>query len=407
MAEGLRQALMRLTGSQETDLPGEIEALRRDVRSLERLGEALGELETQFTQKNSQHTQRADELGETLMRLQALLNALEKEISGRVETVEREISARSAQLGAEIGAVQEELGDPGRVAERIGPVLTPVIHDRVREDEFEFAEAVAPVIGPAIRHQIRDARQDIIDALYPVIGQIISKAISETMRELNLKIDSTLKRQFDLRSRLSLLAGRFRGVSAAEQIVRGSLPYQIHHIFLIHRETGLLLDHSAGNDAPSREPDLISGMVTAIRDFVRESFGRGEGDLEEIAHGDYRILLESGQRAYVAIVLEGIEPQGYSQLVRDTVSEINLRHERVLREFDGEWQSSEELANRLHSLLSPSTDQLAQLVAKSRVSPGEKRALLAAVLGGLILLAGLIFACVYTVRLWPLVFPGQ
>ena len=81
--------------------------------------------------------------------------------------------------------------------------------------------------------------------------------------------------------------------------------------------------------------DLISGMLTAIRDFVSDSFGKEEGELEEVAFGKQRILLEGGQHAYLAVVLEGVEPEGYALLMREVIEKIHLNHENDLREFDG------------------------------------------------------------------------
>ena len=54
---------------------------------------------------------------------------------------------------------------------------------------------------------------------------------------------------------------------------------------------------------------LIGGMLTAIREFARESFGRGRTDteLDEIQYGDERIILQSGQYAYLAVVIRGVQ----------------------------------------------------------------------------------------------------
>ena len=41
-------------------------------------------------------------------------------------------------------------------------------------------------------------------------------------------------------------------------------------------ESGLLLAQASGKEVDEQDSDLISGMLTAIRDFTQDSFGRGE-----------------------------------------------------------------------------------------------------------------------------------
>ena len=85
------------------------------------------------------------------------------------------------------------------------------------------------------------------------------------------------------------------------------------------------------------DSDLISGMLTAIRDFVQDAFGRGEaGQLEEIDYGDLRILIEAGKYTYIAAVVEGFEPLGYRGQVRDVLYRIEHNHFRHLRRYDGD-----------------------------------------------------------------------
>ena len=59
--------------------------------------------------------------------------------------------------------------------------------------------------------------------------------------------------------------------------------YQVKQDFLIHRESGLVLQHVEDGSAETRDPDLVSGMLTAIRDFVQDYFTR-----RDIAGREYR-----------------------------------------------------------------------------------------------------------------------
>jgi hypothetical protein len=110
----------------------------------------------------------------------------------------------------------------------------------------------------------------------------------------------------------------------------------VTEIFLIHRETGLLLLHISRDPEAASDSDLISSMLTAIRDFAHDAFGRGqEGHLEEIEYGERHILIETAQRAYLAVVVDGIEPPGFRGAMREQIIEVNHTYEAALRDYDG------------------------------------------------------------------------
>jgi hypothetical protein len=111
----------------------------------------------------------------------------------------------------------------------------------------------------------------------------------------------------------------------------------VAEVFLIHRESGLLLWRISRDPDASSDSDLMSGMLTAIRDFVKESFGRGrEGQLDEIQYGERRILIETAQHAYLAVVIDGIEPPGFRTEMRERIIEINHAHEKTLHFYEGD-----------------------------------------------------------------------
>ena len=81
----------------------------------------------------------------------------------------------------------------------------------------------------------------------------------------------------------------------------------MRQLFLIQPGTGLLLASYPAGDT-DLSSGLIGGMLTAIREFARESFGRGQADteLDEIQYGNERIIIQSGQYAFLAAVIDGV-----------------------------------------------------------------------------------------------------
>lgn len=176
--------------------------------------------------------------------------------------------------------------------------MSGMISATIRESRDEMAEALGPVMGEAIRVQIRDSKDEMVDALYPIILTTVQRAVAEFTRELQQNIDARLRSTFGIRGFFRSAQAQLGGVSQAELAMRDALPFAIRQVFLIQHDSGLLLAHYnvADSAAETADSDLISGMLTAIRDFAHDSFANGDANahLDEIQYGDAQITLQNG-----------------------------------------------------------------------------------------------------------------
>lgn len=203
-------------------------------------------------------------------------------------------------------------------------------------DKEALVTTITPVIATAIRTNIRESQSEMVDALYPIMGKLVQRAVTEAMRDLAQRIDHQMRRTFNFKDTLRQLLGRIRGVSNAEMKLRNALPFQVLQLFLVHRESGLLLLHTAHTTEETDDSDLISSMLTAIRDFVADAFGRGEQEeLNQIQYGGRSILIEVAHLVYIAAVVEGIEPHDFREKMRETMIAIEHQHAHLLQKYDG------------------------------------------------------------------------
>jgi hypothetical protein len=224
--------------------------------------------------------------------------------------------------------------------------------ERRLADEDALAETVSPIIGDAISRKIRANREEMVEALYPIIAQTVVRAVSEAIRDLARTIDARMRTTLNAKAIWRQLVARLKGVSGPEIALRESLPFSVDEAFLIHRESGLLLCHVSRHVAASPDSDLISGMLTAIRDFARDAFGRGTaGDLDEIQYGEQRILIMSAQYVFLAVVVDGTEPPGFRAQMRERVLEISQEHRPILRDYDGNRERLSAVEHALRPLL--------------------------------------------------------
>jgi hypothetical protein len=336
--------------------------------------------------------------------LESLTDPFPQDIQGLRDSLQN-LMEKSQEIEQQIFLLQKNLTEPDQVKELMQLGLTSAFHAEIQKDAPRYSEIIAPVISPAISHQIRNARPEMIAALYPIIGQTISKAISEAMQDLRRRIDANLKRNLNIRQRMYRLTARFRGVSASDLILRESLDYRITHVFLIHRETGLLLKQ-VSNSEEAQDMDIFSAMLTAIRDFARDTFGSKDEDLEEIQYGAAHILLKNGLYAYLAVVVEGVQPSGFAGLMQQIIHQINLNYGDELRQFSGEMNDLHDFREDLLVLLNPSSHDLEDVFLQETLSSNQKTLLGWSIAGFLLLITLSIFACVFTIRLMPVAFPA-
>jgi len=291
------------------------------------------------------------------------------------------------------------------MVERLTPAMTNLIRRTIHDSPQEMAEAIGPVMGEAIRVQIRDSREDMVEALSPVIGQTVQKAVGEFVREIQRNIDGRLRTTFGPSNFVRQFTARLRGVSDSELALRGALPFAVQQIFLIQHGSGLLLAHWLPAQGQASDSDLVGAMLTAIRDFVRDAFSKNgnEGDdLDEISYGEQRIVVQSGQHAYIAVVFNGIEPEGFRGKLRNFMAELHLRYSSVLRDYNGD----PAMLPNFEPVLNQFIYNLAQDEPSYHLDLGQRRFLVGISLFAILALSLSCFYLRFTWALLPVAFPS-
>lgn len=327
-----------------------------------------------------------------------------KYLEARLLSIERAYEDQLLDLHTNVSILNyKNFGRSESLLSRLGPVFSRLIGRQIEDDREEMAKTFSPIMGEAIRTQIRNSRQDMVDAMYPIIGASVQKAVTETLREIQRNIDSRLRQTTG--GLFRSIRARMRGVSSSELTLRDAIPFSVRQLFLIQPGTGLLLTSYPADDT-DLSSGLIGGMLTAIREFARESFGRGQTDteLDEIQYGNERIIIQSGQYAFLAAVIDGIEPEGFRSLLRGFVSDLHIDHEIMLRRYDGD---PDLLPTSLQSDLARLIDVAsAEWQGIKPLSRGQRLVALIIGLGGILLLATACFYLQFTIALLPVAFPG-
>jgi len=246
---------------------------------------------------------------------------------------------RKLLLGPEqnrIEELSEELESSELTVEELADSLPEAIALSGSRDD-RLGRALGPTIETAMRESIRRNPQEMASAIFPVLGPAIRKAIAETMSGLVRSINRAVEQSLSFNGIKWRIEAWRTGIPYAEIVIKHALVYRVEQAFLIHAETGLLLEHVSAPDLSVPDADLISSMMNAIQDFVRDSFRPGEGGtLRTFSVGDHTVQVEAGPDALLALVIRGEAPAEVLRKQQDTLETIHLEFATQLAEYSGD-----------------------------------------------------------------------
>ena len=126
---------------------------------------------------------------------------------------------------------------------------------------------------------------------------------------------------------------------------------EMEEVYVVFHD-GRLIFHAAPNPRESRDEMSLSSLLTAVQEFIKDSFKSESAGLGKLEFGRRKMVLEHGRLIYIAAVLTGREPPGLRARMREllthienerfdksgiwdgNISELEDLHDSVLRLFD-------------------------------------------------------------------------
>ncbi|MGD9333084.1 MAG: OmpA family protein [Desulfobacterales bacterium] len=267
--------------------------------------------------------------------------------------------------GERLERLESRLNDPEVRTREISQHLAEAMVLRAGRDD-QIAKALEPSVEEAIRASVQKKPQVLANALFPLMGPGIRKAISATIMGMIQSFNQILNHSFSWQGfqwRLEALRTRR---PFAEVVLLHSLVYQVEQVFLIHNQTGLVLNHVVAEATAMQDPDLVSGMLTAIQDFIQDSFSvEAEAGIDTLRVGNDRsVWVERGERTSLAAVIRGTPPMGLRHQLQDVLNRLELKKLDDLDAFDGDTTPFAALDDDLNACL-----QSKLKAEKTRISP--------------------------------------
>ncbi len=247
--------------------------------------------------------------------------------------------------------LQEQVEHIDLNAQNLSRVLPDAIALRGERDH-QLTHVLTPHVSEALGASVRKQPHMIVDAIAPIMMPAIRQAIANALRSMVQSLNQTIEHSLSIQSLQWRLEALRTGKPFAEIVLLHTLRYRVEQVFLIHSQTGLLLAHAAGDSVAVQDQTLVSGMLSAIRSFVQDSFGATpDQGLNTLQVGELTVWIEQGPVAILAAVIRGTPPESFHIHLQDTLSRIHAERSDALARFTGDATSFASLTPLLEECL--------------------------------------------------------
>ena len=110
----------------------------------------------------------------------------------------------------------------------------------------------------------------------------------------------------------------------------------VDETFVIYND-GRLISHTTRRLKPGMDDQILSGMLVAIQDFVKDSFKDVTSfTLRKLEFGEKSVLIEKGKHLFLAVILHGTASKKVAARMQAVVSDIEQRFKEHLVAWDGD-----------------------------------------------------------------------
>ncbi len=122
-----------------------------------------------------------------------------------------------------------------------------------------------------------------------------------------------------------------------EPMLRDSEFTNFAKVFAVNKGSLLIADASP-QDEKGLDSDIFAGMLSAVQDFIRDSFGgtgKQSSGLGRLEYGDLKIIIEHGESVFLAVVFRGKEHPNMKNSIRLAVNDIDEACGDTLADWNG------------------------------------------------------------------------
>ncbi len=235
-----------------------------------------------------------------------------------------------------VGSVKEKLDDlPTTLGDALPSAIT-----RSSQKDNKLVSATRPVVEKSIFDSVQRNPSVLAEALFPVFGPAIRKSISEALGTMVESLNKTMEHSLSPKGIGWRIEALRTGKSFAEVVLLKTLLFRVEQVFMIHSSNGVLLQHVESDLVKSKDPEMISGMLTAIQDFVQDSFTTEESgekaSLGSLRFSDFVVWIERSPDLIIAAAIRGNPPLSLREVFEETTEQLQHQYQNELDNFSGD-----------------------------------------------------------------------
>jgi len=116
---------------------------------------------------------------------------------------------------------------------------------------------------------------------------------------------------------------------------RRKKPFVVQDMMLIHND-GFLINRLAHHAEGEIDQDVMSGMLTAVLNFVEDSMGTSADSLKTFGFKEYQVLVSRGQKVFAAVVFEGDLPGDIDKPMKEFIDAVERVYKKKLAHWTGD-----------------------------------------------------------------------
>jgi outer membrane protein OmpA-like peptidoglycan-associated protein/predicted regulator of Ras-like GTPase activity (Roadblock/LC7/MglB family) len=253
-------------------------------------------------------------------------------------TDEQQMRALRKLIFGESGQVVKQLLQEN-ARQVVSEVFSEALFDREKQDG-SVNKVILPLVEKSVERSVTNHSEQMVGYLYPIVGSLARKSVAAFITDILEKTNSLIENSLSFKSLVWRFKAKQAGVSFSQYVAAQTFLFRVEQVFLIHRETGLLLNTLSVDLQSSADADLISAMLTAINDFVSDSFNvsdeKGEQQLDVVKTDDFTLLLKQGPKAILVAAISGNAPQKVANQLQLSLEEIHRLYAKELNHFSGD-----------------------------------------------------------------------
>lgn len=118
-------------------------------------------------------------------------------------------------------------------------------------------------------------------------------------------------------------------------VSRRKKPFVVQDMMLIHND-GFLITRLAHHAEGEIDQDVMSGMLTAVLNFVEDSMGSSADSLKTFGFKEYQVLVSRGQKVFAAVVFKGDLPSDIDKPMKEFIDTVERIYKKNLAHWTGD-----------------------------------------------------------------------